>query len=122
VVAFYVDFLTGDDNIVNRIHFDSRSLRRVKGGYDDIFNSTIFGERVRFYELPSILSQHGIPDSVLIGTLAGFFRDGGSWGFHILLLYPDLGMLVSYTTQMQLAGGNILGCPANAHVELELFP
>jgi hypothetical protein len=29
---------------------------------------------------------------------------------------------VHYTTKMQVVGQTIVGCPANAHVELELYP
>jgi hypothetical protein len=115
-------FHTDTDDVIRGINFQVEAHKKTKDGYENVFNSTSFGERVHFYELPSILSQHGTPDSVLIGTLAGFFRDGGSWGFHILLLYPDQGLLVNYTTQMQLVGKNILGCPSNAHVEFELYP
>jgi hypothetical protein len=116
-------FLTGTyDDIVSSISFQVEAHKKTPDGYENIFDSTFFGERVGFYELPSVLSQHGIPDSVFIGTLAGFFRDGGSWGFHILLMYPDQGMLINYTTQMQIIGKNILGCQSNAHVEFELYP
>jgi hypothetical protein len=116
-------FLTSaNDDIVSRISFQVEAHKKTADGYENVFDSTSFGEQVGFYELPNILSQHGIPDSVLIGTLAGLFRDGGSWGFHILLLYPDQGILINYTTQMQIIGENILGCPSNAHVEFELYP
>jgi hypothetical protein len=43
-------------------------------------------------------------------------------GFEIVLFYPDQGLLVHYTTQMQIVGEKVRGCPANAHVELELYP
>jgi hypothetical protein len=42
--------------------------------------------------------------------------------FDIVLLYPDQGMLIHYTTKKRMVGNNILGCMANAHVELKLFP
>jgi hypothetical protein len=117
-------FLAEPDNyIISRISFRVEAHKKIlDGGYEKVFGSTLFGERVKIYQIPSILSEQGVPDSVLIGTLAGHFRDGGSWGFHILLLYPKRGLLVDYTTQMQLVDENILGCPSNAHVEFEIYP
>ena len=47
---------------------------------------------------------------------------GGTGGFNILLLYPDQGILVNYKTQMQLHGTNVVGCPTNAYVRMELYP
>ncbi len=120
-----VGFLTNSDNdSVSHISFHASARKEMKQelGYEDVFNSTIFGERVRAYMLPQVLSDQGIPSSVLIATLGGPLTRGGTGGFHILLLYPDQGILVNYTTQMQLVGENVRGCPSNAHVELELYP
>lgn len=117
-------FLTDtQSNLINRISFYLEAHRNlVDGGYEKIYNSSVFGEQARFYELASILSEFGVPNSVMVGTLAGNYPDGGSWGFHILLLYPEEGVLVDYTTQMILDGQSVKGCPSNAHVALELFP
>lgn len=86
------------------------------------YDSSTFGEIVKFYELPNILNIHGEPDAVYIGTLAGDYPNGGNWGFHILLIYPDQGILIDYITNPKILEGKILGCPKNALINMELYP
>lgn len=111
------------DEIVNHVTFNTEAHRLVKkGGYEDIFDSNFFGETVQVYALPNILSEQGVPSSVMVATFGAPLTRGGTGGFDILLLYPDQGILVNYTAQMQLVGANVRGCPTNAHVEMELYP
>ena len=119
-----VGFITNPgDEIVNHVTFDAEAHRPVQeGGYEDIFDSKYFGEKVSTYALPHVLSEQGIPSSVMIATFGGPLTRGGTGGFDILLLYPEQGILVNYTTQMHLVGANVRGCPPNAHVEMELYP
>jgi hypothetical protein len=110
-------------NIVNRVAFNAEAHRLLKeGGYEDIFDSRFFGERVSAYALSHVLTEQGIPSSVMISTFGGPLTRGGRGGFDILLLYPDQGILVNYTTEMHFVGPNVRGCPVNAHVEMELYP
>jgi hypothetical protein len=116
-----------DDQIVNRIGFRIEELRKTTSsagrlGFDTVFDFSLFGERVNFYMLHSILTSHGRPESVMLGTVANIPPREPLGGFHILLLYPDQGILIDYTTQMHKTGAYISGCPANAHAELELYP
>jgi hypothetical protein len=59
---------------------------------------------------------------VVISTLADYPTRGGQEGFYMLLLYPEKGILVYYRTQWRQVGYKILGCLANAQIELELYP
>jgi len=128
IIYTNVDFLI-NNNIVTRVYFQGRALKEMSGengvrGADNVFDSTFFGERLRLYMLPKILSEYGRPESVLLSTLGELplsNRDPGVH-FNILLLYPDQGILAHYTTEMRVVSKNVVGCPANAHVELELFP
>ena len=111
--------------IVSYIIFEARALKEMIGesGVEDVFDSRVFGERLSLYMLPRILSQYGRPSSVLLSTLAEFPDSRyGQGHFQILLLYPDQGILVHYTTEMSVVGANVIGCPSNAHIELELYP
>lgn len=116
--------------IVSHIAFQTRELKNItvpngKPGFADIFDSASFGKRVSYYMLPHVLSEQGVPAAVVISTYRSLAAPGGGTifgGFDIFLLYPDQGLLVHYTTQMQLVGANVRGCPANAHMELELYP
>lgn len=111
-----------DNNIINRIIFNAEAHKNKSDGYDDIFDSESFDAKISAYTLPHILSEIGIPSSVLIATYGGSLTRGSTGGFDLLLLYPDQGILVNYTTQMHIVGTNILGCPSKAHVEMELYP
>lgn len=119
-----VGFLANpDNNIVYHISFNAEAHRPVEqGGYENVFDSEFFGDKVSTYMLPHVLSEQGPPSSVSIATLGGPLTRGGTGGFDILLLYPNHGILVNYTTQMHLVGANVRGCPSNAHVEVKLYP
>lgn len=122
-ISIRVGYLANSDNyIVSRISFDARALKAISFGFEDVFDSTIFGDQVPAYLLPHILSEQGIPAAVLISTLAEHPTRGVQAGFDMLLFYPDQGILVHYTTSWQISTGNVLGCFSNAHVALELFP
>lgn len=130
IIYTTIRFLTrSDDDIVNHVAFNGRAQKEMSGehgerGVEDVFNSAFFGERLRLYMLPQILSEYGRPDSVLLLTLAKVPPSNREPGvnFNILLLYSDQGILVHYTTEMSVVSENVVGCPANAHVELELYP
>jgi hypothetical protein len=120
-----LSFLYGNDGIVSRIAFQVRDLKKVvaPGGgwmFQDIFDSKTFSERVRAYMLSQVLTEQGIPATVLLQTSGTLVKDSG--GFRILLFYPEQGLLIYYETQMKIIGDKVQGCFANAHVEMELFP
>jgi hypothetical protein len=116
-------FLTSEKDVVYRIAFNAEAHRPLpEGGYIDVFNSKFFGEKTSAYSLSHVLAEQGVPASVMIQTAGGPLTRGGTGGFDILLLYPDQGILVNYTTQMQMDGTYVRGCPSNAHVEMELYP
>jgi hypothetical protein len=119
-----VGFITYPANdFISRISFWARALRRIDGGWEDVFDSTAFGEQTAYYRLPQILSTYGRPASVsLITAQPVNAADYAPPNFKIILLYPEQGFLVQYTTDVHVVGENILGCLSNAHVELELYP
>ena len=124
-VGFNVDS-SNESKIVNRIGFNSQGF--IAGEPDNpsvlkpIFDSRPFGVRLRPYMLSGVLSENGMPTMVLISTDGGPDRGKHIPGFVIALFYPDQGIMVAYTTNRQLVDGSVRGCPANAHVEIELSP
>lgn len=123
VIYNRVVFLYPETGIVAKISFNTEAHRLLEqGGYEDVFDSAFFGEKVAAYSLPHVLSEQGIPSSVRIATYSSPLTRGGTGGFDLVLLYPEEGILVNYTTQMHLIGTIVRGCPANAHVEMELYP
>ncbi len=119
-----IDFITNrDNNVVSSIAFSTEAHRPLaQGGYEDVFDSKFFGEKVSAYTLAHVLTEQGVPSSVMVETAGGPLTRGGTGGFDILLLYPDQGILVNYKTQMHLIGSNVRGCPLNAYVQVELYP
>ena len=119
-----VAFLTDpESHIVNRVGFNTEAHRPLdESGYEDILDSKFFGAKIRAYTLPKILSELGIPESVMISTLGAPFTRSGTGGFELLLLYPNQGILINYTTQMALDGKKVRGCLTNAHVQMDLHP
>jgi hypothetical protein len=124
-VAIYtrIAYLYSENGVVNTITFNAEAHKPLaQGGYEDVFDSKFLGEKVSAYTLPHVLTEQGVPSSVMIETAGGPLTRGGRGGFDILLLYPDQGILVNYRTQMHLNGVNVRGCPANAYVQMELYP
>lgn len=87
-----------------------------------IFDSPTFMKRIDYYSLSHILSEQGIPASVMFHAsgLLGYPVVVG--GIDIALLYPDQGIWVNYTMLMYSNDGIKKGCPANVHIEMELYP
>jgi len=118
-----VAFLTDPNETVYRVAFIGEAHKPLaQGGYEDVFDSNFFGKKVSAYSLPHVLTQQGLPSSIMIQTAGGPLTRGGTGGFDILLLYPNQGILVNYKTQMHLNGANVRGCPLNAYVQMELYP
>jgi hypothetical protein len=63
-----------------------------------VYDSDLFQQRFQPYTLSGILSMLGIPASVEISTDGGPARDRNVPRLYVLLLYPDQGVLVRYTT------------------------
>jgi hypothetical protein len=115
-----LNYLFGSDGVISRIVFKAGETKEVPDGFLPIYDSKTFGEQLHPYMLSGILSEFGRPASVIIQTSGELIT--GSGGFEILLIYPEQGIFVHYTTQMEADGTNARGCPANAEVELELYP
>lgn len=110
------------NQIVSHVAFQARELKKADSGSIEVFDSSFSNKYLGYYLLPNILTENGEPTTVMLSTMAKLPSSGVPGGFKILLLYPDQGILVNYTMQMQVSGKDIKGCPSNAHVELELFP
>ena len=121
VASFSIDPLS-DKQTVNKVRFQAREVKNVDNVAIDVFDSSFFSKQLGYYMLPNILTEYGKPTTVMLSTMAKLPSSGVPGGFKILLLYPDQGILVNYTMQMQITGESIMGCPSNAHVELELYP
>lgn len=115
-----LSYLYASDGVINHIAFNAAEYEEFAGNRSLVFDSKNFGKRLSPYMLPGILSEFGKPASVVIHTSGKQIT--GSGGFEILLFYPDQGIFVHYITQMETVGANARGCPANAEVELELYP
>jgi len=119
-------YLYGKDSIVSLITFQVLEEQLIPdsfGNFDKlpVFDSATFAKRVQYYSLSHVLSEQGIPDSVLMHAsnlpdpvIAG--------GMEIALLYPEQGIAVNYKMLMYNQGKIKKGCPAIAHVDMVLYP
>jgi hypothetical protein len=115
----------GDGRLSTRIAFpfsEAGVIEHIVVQIRIISASDEFNKQIAYYILPNILIQYGEPSVVMLSTMARLPSSDVSGGFKVLLLYPDQGVLLNYTMQMQITGESIMGCPSNAHVELELYP
>jgi hypothetical protein len=124
-----VGYLYGENGIVSSISFRVLEEKVVKDTRDSsgkswhsktpIFDLPTFRKRVEYYSLSHVLSEQGMPDSVMVhasGLLVGGVMD-------IALLYPNQGIWVNYTTKIIYNNGVVKrGCPANSHIDMFLFP
>jgi hypothetical protein len=123
-----VAYLYPDNGIINRIGFSARQEKedRTADGrllrWGGIFDSTTFSKRVEYYSLAHVLSEQGMPDSVMIATSDPSSLPVGAGEFNIALFYPNQGIWVKYTTSIHSTGNIVRGCPANAHIEMNLYP
>jgi len=113
-----VAYVYGNDGVVNYIVFRAIEQQLSKDKYGNqlaapIFDSQTFLKRVQYYSLSHVLSEQGIPDSVMIqasGELVGGFLD-------IVLLYPEQGVWVNYRTAIIYNNGIVKrSCPTNSYI------
>jgi hypothetical protein len=123
----YLTYQDVDNSIISSLYFKADAMQDLDGDrvFVPVFDSDEFGESLRSYMLPQVLSEYGIPTSVLISSLSEPMpkeRGGDTGDFRIILIYPDQGILVNYRTNILVAGNNVAGCLNAAHVMFELFP
>jgi len=111
ILAARMAFLFSMNGVINHITFQIGIMA----------SSSEFSKKIENYTLQNILSQHGNPTKVMLSTMAKLPSSGVPDTFKILLLYPDQGILVNYTMQMQIVGENIMGCPSDSSAEFELY-
>ncbi len=116
-----VGFTSPESGIVNHISVLAKASKEFPDGNMDNFDSATFGKRAAYYSLTNVLSEQGMPASVVMQTLGNQITGKDVESFHILLIYPDRGLFVHYSTYSQVVGAKLRGCPANAHIELELY-
>jgi hypothetical protein len=124
-ISISIGFITyPENNIVRSISIYTEAYNSVSDPSNPgfIFNSMVFGRQLAFYMLPHILSEYGRPSSVLLHSLPGPNERGEMGLFYLALFYPNQGFVVHYTTMARMSGSNILGCMANAHVTLDVYP
>lgn len=125
LIAYYHD----DDGVVNNITFRVREEQVIKDsngnrtGIRPIYDSPTFITRTEYYSLHHLLTEQGVPDSVLIYT-SGQSNRGGSIRLDIAIFYPNQGIWAQYETSVnEFEVGNIIKiCPIHTHVEMELYP
>lgn len=117
-----VGFTSPGSGIVNHIRVLAAVWKEFPDGNMYNFDSAAFGKRTTYYSLGHVLSEQGMPASVIMQTLGNQIVGKDVESFHVLLVYPNQGLFIRYSTYSQLVGANLRGCLANAHIEMELYP
>jgi len=129
-----VSYLYGNDGIVSSIYFRTFEEKVVTDPRDPsgkswlsktpIYGLPTFIKRIEYYSLSHLLSEQGIPTSVMIASSGPSINRNGSITFHIVVLYPSQGIWAEYTTVTNESdvGSVIRSCPVNAHIEMNLYP
>ncbi len=113
----------GATNRVEEIRFGLRALRSSQGSFQGVYDSPDLMHRMQYYMASGILDRYGAPEKVLISTQSRpSGHESGVTDFSLLLLYPDLGMLVRYSTTMAPVGEDIRGCFTSPDAEFWLYP
>lgn len=119
-----VAYVYSNDSVVNYIIFRALEEQLIKVEHENkiwapIFNSPTFLKHVKYYSLSHVLSEQGVPDSVMIqasGELISGFLD-------IALFYPEQGIWANYKTVITSNNGIVKSfCPVNSSIELALYP
>ncbi|GEM_PF-945817 len=124
-----VDYFYGEDGIVSSISFrvqEEKVVTDANGNWiskTPIYDSPTFIKRVEYYSLSHLLSEQGMPTSVMIASSGPSKNRIGSILTHIAVFYPERGILAQYTTLVNEneVGSSIISCPINAHIEMNLY-
>jgi hypothetical protein len=121
---YYRVSFVSERNIIASVGFEALVIKEDNGDFGpfSIYNSQEFGETTRLFSLANILSEYGVPDSIYLSTIIDPAPAPLDYStpFEWILLYPDQGIFVKYTMKMQLDGEHVIGCPANAAIDLNV--
>jgi hypothetical protein len=130
----WVAYLYDDNGIVSSIGFEAIEEKVEKDPRDPsgeswlsktpIYGLPTFIQRVEYYSLSHLLSEQGIPTSVMIASSGPSIKRSGSITFYLVVLYPSQGIWAEYTTVTNESdvGSVIRSCPVNAHIRMNLYP
>ena len=120
-------YLYSDDSIINLIGFEVLEQQLSKDEYGNQLTTPIYGspeflQRVEYYSLSNLLSEQGIPASVMISRELTYENNRRSFLIDIAVLYPNQGIWAQYTTWMaeNEVGNSMRSCPINARIEMFL--
>jgi hypothetical protein len=126
-VTITVNYLIVEE-IVSQVTFLGRGHRDYGDPEDpgliEIFDDPFLRNTLKKFTTSTVLQEYGLPTAVYLQTLAEHFLDFRQppVKFRAILLYPDWGTYAVYTTEMEVVGNHVMGCFANAHISLDLFP
>ena len=85
-----------------------------------IFGDPLFAQDLRQYMLPHVLNTYGQPEEALIRAFRGA-PSGGWTPFHLMLFYPQQGILINYQGPSETKGTQIQWCPSKTNISLWLW-
>ncbi len=123
-----LSYLYDESGIVNRVFFRVLKEELSQDEYGNQLTTPIYGspefiQRVEYYSLSHLMSEQGIPTSVMISRELTYENNRWSFLINIVVLYPNQGIWAKYTTWMDKneVGSGIRSCPVNARIEMNLY-
>jgi hypothetical protein len=123
-------YLYGSDGVISLITFrvlEEQVTTDSNGNWisrQPIFGLPSFMERTEHYSLSHLLSEQGVPASVMIASSGLSINRDRSIRTRLAIFYPDQGIWAQYTTLVneKEVRSSIISCPINAHIEMVLSP
>lgn len=87
-----------------------------------IFGDDDYLELTKYYSLPQLLSNYGLPSEVLVIALPyDPFLKADYEPFSLVVVYSDLGIMAEYISPSQREGNIARGCPGQGYITLRTW-
>ncbi len=87
-----------------------------------VFGDPFYNELLGYFTLPQLLSNYGLPSSVLIyaWSLDPLFKAPYD-PFSVVVIYADIGIMAEYIASNEVVGDMYRGCPTQGYLTLRTW-
>lgn len=109
-------------DIVKWIEVDLTAYHKLKTKLEKDYSTPYYSEIFRYYTLPYLLSNYGIPENVYVFLDTGIADMGLGIDLYLLHLdYPKQGWVAHLEMPLSYKDNSIIGCPSEAFTKLRLW-
>ena len=110
-----------DKGILEWVGLSAEMNQETDDGYELVFGDTSYHQFFQAYFPPQVLSTLGEPPGVLISISTDDPNWGGWSPFNTRFIYPELGIVVNYTSAQERFDNQVIGCINEAFVEVGVW-